>query len=72
MGETAISNKGIAIRFIRGFDVEAAVRSPSWHGKIDLAMMLAMQDRREGVTFGEKLIDALAFVREQSEAETKP
>lgn len=63
---------GIAIRFIKGFDINETLRPPSWQCASDRAMMLAMQDRREGLTFGQKLIDALTFVREQYEAETKP
>lgn len=70
MSEEDPKQLGIAIRFIKGYDIKTD-SLPRWDRGSDCAMMLAMQDTREGLTFGEKLIDALTFVREQYDAKTK-
>lgn len=55
---------GLSIRFIRQFDVTTDLYCDHIKPSLaDLALMLASQDTREGLTMGEKIADALAFLQ---------
>ncbi len=57
---------GISIRFIKQFDVKTDAdpsRFDAFTSDLDAAFILAIRDKREGLTFGQKMDDALEFIR---------
>lgn len=71
---SADRDTGIAIRFVRQFDIvkdQHPYREDGFPSPVDAALFLAMKDGRD-LPMSQKVAEALKFIAEKTTSETKP